>query len=50
MRMSIGAKLVEEYEKLLREGHGENCPWRNKSCDGTSPKASKIFHLLITLS
>jgi hypothetical protein len=30
-------KLVEEYEKLLKEAHGENCPWRNKSCDGQSP-------------
>lgn len=30
----IGAKLVEEYMKLLIEGHGENCAWRNKGCDG----------------
>lgn len=29
-----GAKLVEEYSRLLVEGHRENCPWRNKGCDG----------------
>ena len=27
---------MEEYSKRLHEGHGENCPWRNKSCDGKS--------------
>lgn len=35
-KSSIGAKLVEEYEKLLSEGHGLSCPWRNKGCDGMS--------------
>lgn len=25
---------MEEYSKLLIEGHGENCPWKNKGCDG----------------
>ena len=31
-----GAKLVDEYAKMLSSAHGENCPWRNKSCDGES--------------
>lgn len=30
-----GERLVEEYIKLLKDGHKENCPWRNKSCDAT---------------
>ncbi|KAJ5662034.1 uncharacterized protein N7477_009650 [Penicillium maclennaniae] len=34
-RKQVRMKLVEEYEKLLKEAHGENCPWRNKSCDAT---------------
>lgn len=25
---------MEEYLKLLVDGHGETCPWRNKGCDG----------------
>lgn len=32
--ISTGAKLVDEYVKRIREDHGENCPWRNKGCDG----------------
>ncbi|KAJ5595094.1 uncharacterized protein N7459_001302 [Penicillium hispanicum] len=34
-RKEVRAGLVEKYAKLLREGHGENCPWRNKGCDAT---------------
>lgn len=30
----VGEKLVEEYVKLLKDGHKENCLWRNRSCDG----------------
>ncbi|KAJ5136579.1 hypothetical protein N7448_005133 [Penicillium atrosanguineum] len=41
-RKQVRMKLVEEYEKLLKEAHGENCPWRNKSCDAT------IQHLPLT--
>jgi hypothetical protein len=26
--------MVEEYSRLIREGHGERCPWRNTGCDG----------------
>lgn len=33
-KLYIGARLVEEYAKRLSEAHGENCPWRNKGCDG----------------
>ncbi|KAJ5168693.1 uncharacterized protein N7482_004287 [Penicillium canariense] len=41
-RQEVRAKLVEEYERLIREGHGENCPWRNRGCDAT------IQHLPLT--
>ncbi|KAL1882512.1 hypothetical protein Plec18167_002928 [Paecilomyces lecythidis] len=34
-RKEVRAKLVEEYQKLLSEGHGLTCPWRNKGCDAT---------------
>lgn len=30
----VGSKLVEEYAGRLVQGHGENCPWKNKGCDG----------------
>jgi hypothetical protein len=30
----IGAKLVEEYARLLTDGHVENCPWKTTGCDG----------------
>jgi hypothetical protein len=33
---SIGHKVVEEYRKLLTDGHKETCLWRTKSCDGKS--------------
>lgn len=26
--------MVDEYSRLIREGHGERCPWRNAGCDG----------------
>ncbi|KAJ5669642.1 hypothetical protein N7462_010712 [Penicillium macrosclerotiorum] len=41
-RKEVRAKLVDEYEKRLSEGHGESCPWRNKACDAT------IQHLALT--
>lgn len=31
----LGAKVVDEYTRILAEGHSEHCPWRNKGCDGT---------------
>ncbi|KAB8234887.1 uncharacterized protein BDW43DRAFT_271707 [Aspergillus alliaceus] len=34
-RREVRAKLVEEYASLLVQGHGENCPWRNKGSDVT---------------
>ncbi|KAJ5899509.1 hypothetical protein N7495_004253 [Penicillium taxi] len=34
-RKEVCAKLVEEYEKRLSDGHSDNCPWRNKWCDAT---------------
>ncbi|KAL5339418.1 C3HC zinc finger-like-domain-containing protein [Aspergillus crustosus] len=34
-REEVRAKLVQEYANLLVQGHGENCPWRNKGCDAT---------------
>jgi hypothetical protein len=30
-----GTKLEQEYANLIVQGHGENCPWRNKGCDGS---------------
>ncbi|KAJ5906023.1 uncharacterized protein N7473_002939 [Penicillium subrubescens] len=41
-RKEVRAKLVEEYQKQIIEGHGENCPWRNRGCDAT------IQHLPLT--
>lgn len=32
--LRTGAKLVEEYTRLIAEGHGEKCPWRRSRCDG----------------
>jgi hypothetical protein len=29
-----GEKVVEEYKKMIQNGHKENCPWRNNACDG----------------
>jgi hypothetical protein len=34
-RKQVREKLVEEYCRLLAEGHSENCPWRSKGCDDT---------------
>ncbi|KAL2002806.1 hypothetical protein VTN02DRAFT_5849 [Thermoascus thermophilus] len=34
-RKQVLAKLVEEYSRLLAEGHSEHCPWRTKGCDAT---------------
>ncbi|KAJ5221241.1 uncharacterized protein N7469_010128 [Penicillium citrinum] len=34
-RKEVRERLVEKYTKLLKDGHKENCPWRNKSCDAT---------------
>ncbi|KAL4785223.1 C3HC zinc finger-like-domain-containing protein [Aspergillus varians] len=34
-RKEVRAKLVQEYIGLMVQGHGENCPWRNKGCDAT---------------
>ncbi|KAL6230564.1 hypothetical protein BDW75DRAFT_222241 [Aspergillus navahoensis] len=34
-RKEVRAKLVQEYTGLIVQGHGENCPWRNKGCDAT---------------
>ncbi|OQE29084.1 hypothetical protein PENFLA_c004G09605 [Penicillium flavigenum] len=41
-RKEVRARLVDEYAKMLSSAHGENCPWRNKSCDAT------IQHLPLT--
>ncbi|KUM59633.1 hypothetical protein ACN42_g7499 [Penicillium freii] len=41
-RKEVRARLVDEYAKMLSSAHGENCPWRNKSCDST------IQHLPLT--
>ena len=27
-------QLIEKYRELIIAGHGENCPWKNKGCDG----------------
>ncbi|KAL3464038.1 C3HC zinc finger-like-domain-containing protein [Aspergillus heterothallicus] len=34
-RKEVRTKLEQEYANLIVEGHGENCPWRNKGCDAT---------------
>ncbi|KAL2821989.1 C3HC zinc finger-like-domain-containing protein [Aspergillus granulosus] len=34
-RKEVRTKLVQEYANLIVQGHGENCPWRNKGCDAT---------------
>ncbi|KAL1966980.1 hypothetical protein VTN77DRAFT_3724 [Rasamsonia byssochlamydoides] len=34
-RKEVRAKVVEEYTRILSEGHSENCPWRSKGCDAT---------------
>ncbi|RMJ22118.1 hypothetical protein PHISP_07017 [Aspergillus sp. HF37] len=34
-RKEVRAKLVEEYARLLTDGHVENCPWTTKGCDAT---------------
>ncbi|RJE27504.1 hypothetical protein PHISCL_00090 [Aspergillus sclerotialis] len=34
-RKEVRAKLVEEYARLLTEGHVENCPWKTRGCDAT---------------
>ncbi|KAJ5940104.1 hypothetical protein N7516_000272 [Penicillium verrucosum] len=41
-RKEVRSRLVDEYAKMLSSAHGENCPWRNKSCDAT------IQHLPLT--
>ena len=43
----IGGRLVEEYTKLLVDGHGENCPWKNKACDGMLDSTTLRMSLLI---
>ncbi|RDW81155.1 uncharacterized protein DSM5745_04712 [Aspergillus mulundensis] len=35
-RKDVRAKLVQEYTGRIVQAHGENCPWRNKGCDGLS--------------
>ena len=27
-------QLVERYGELIVTGHGQDCPWRKKGCDG----------------
>ncbi|KAL5001873.1 C3HC zinc finger-like-domain-containing protein [Aspergillus recurvatus] len=34
-RKEVRANLVQKYTGLIVQGHGENCPWRNKGCDAT---------------
>ncbi|KAL4873014.1 hypothetical protein BDV12DRAFT_161177 [Aspergillus spectabilis] len=34
-RKEVRVKLVQEYANLMVQGHGGNCPWRNKGCDAT---------------
>ncbi|KAH8705019.1 C3HC zinc finger-like-domain-containing protein [Talaromyces proteolyticus] len=34
-RKDVREKVVEEYRKMISDGHKENCPWRNKACDAT---------------
>ncbi|KAL2857966.1 C3HC zinc finger-like-domain-containing protein [Aspergillus pseudoustus] len=34
-RKAVRTKLEQEYARLIVQGHGENCPWRNKGCDDT---------------
>ncbi|CRG84045.1 hypothetical protein PISL3812_01386 [Talaromyces islandicus] len=34
-RREVREKVVEEYRKMIQNGHKENCPWRNKACDAT---------------
>ncbi|KAJ0426345.1 C3HC zinc finger protein [Aspergillus carlsbadensis] len=34
-RKEVRTKLEQEYANLIVQGHGENCPWRNKGCDAT---------------
>ncbi|KAJ5089999.1 hypothetical protein N7532_008683 [Penicillium argentinense] len=34
-RKEVRERLVEEYAKMLKDGHEEKCPWRNKACDDT---------------
>ena len=43
MYVSTGAKLVDEFSKLMKDGHGETCPWRNKGCDGLFPNNPLMF-------
>lgn len=39
---------MEEYTKRLVEGHGENCPWRNKGCDGNCLLNFSWLHSMLT--
>lgn len=32
-----GAKVVDEYRKMISQGHSDTCPWRTTGCDGPSP-------------
>ncbi|KAG5294211.1 C3HC zinc finger domain-containing protein [Histoplasma ohiense] len=34
-RREVEARLVEEYSKLISDGHAERCPWRKSGCDDT---------------
>lgn len=42
-----GAKLVEEYSRLLVDGHMEKCPWRHRGCDGICVYISNMGIFLI---
>ncbi|KAK2745122.1 hypothetical protein FQN57_004029 [Myotisia sp. PD_48] len=32
-RKEVRSQLIEKYQKLIIEGHGEKCPWRRSGCD-----------------
>ncbi|KAG2417447.1 hypothetical protein HFD88_008666 [Aspergillus terreus] len=34
-RKEVRSKLVDEYAGLIVQGHGQNCPWKNRGCDAT---------------
>ncbi|KAL1976179.1 hypothetical protein VTN31DRAFT_2461 [Thermomyces dupontii] len=34
-RQEVRAKVVDEYRKMISQGHSDTCPWRTTGCDAT---------------
>ena len=49
-RTEAEASLITHYEAQIVHGHDEDCPWRQRGCDGKSLIGQEDFELIFTNS